>query len=227
MRIAVLGTGSVGRAVAGRLGELGHDVVVGTRDPATTLARTEPDGAGTPAYPTWAAHHPEIRLVTLADAGAHAELIVNATNGNASITALQGTGLGERTGTIVVDVANPLAFGDDGVGLTVAITDSLGEQIQRAFPQARVVKTLNTMNAAVMVRPGLVPGDHVVFVAGDDPDAKTVVTELLGAIGWPGPRILDLGGIRAARGTEAYLLTWLTVAQTIGTFEFNIAVARG
>jgi hypothetical protein len=226
MRISVLGTGMVGRALAGRLDGIGHDVVVGTRDPATTLARTDPDVAGTPPYAVWAPAHPSVRLVTLPEAGEHAELVVNATAGTASIAALEGARLGDRPGLVIMDVANPLAFTPDGPTLTVAITDSLAEGIQRTLPATRVVKTLNTMTAEVMVDPSRVPGEHVVFVAGDDPDAKATVTGLLGEIGWPGPRIVDLGPLTAARGTEAYLLTWLAVARALGTFDLNIGILR-
>lgn len=131
MRIAVLGTGTVGRAIAGRLVGLGHDVVVGTRDPAATLARTEPDRQGTPPYRQWQEQHPDVRLVASADAGAHAELLVNATAGAASVDALTAAGAGEREGLVVMDVANPLVFTDDGPALSVANTDSLAETLQR------------------------------------------------------------------------------------------------
>ena len=124
MRIAVLGTGMVGRALAGRFAELGHDVVVGTRDAAATLERTEPDRAGTPPYGQWQDQHPDVRLVPLPDAGAHAELLVNATAGTASVEALGAAGVGERPGLVVLDVANPLVFTPDGPALSVANTGS-------------------------------------------------------------------------------------------------------
>jgi predicted dinucleotide-binding enzyme len=226
MRIAVLGTGMVGRALAGRLAGLGHDVVVGTRDPDATLARTDPDRAGTPPYRQWQEQHSDVRLVALPDAGAHAELLVNATAGAASAEALAGAGVAERDGLVILDVANPLVFTAGGPALTVANTDSLAETLQRTFPQTRVVKSLNTMNAQVMVDPARVPGEHVVFVAGDDADAKATVSGLLGELGWPQERVVDLGGLAAARGLEGFLLLWLPIAQAYGTFDLNIAVHR-
>jgi predicted dinucleotide-binding enzyme len=159
MRVAVLGTGMVGRAIAGKLSELGHEVVVGTRDPVTTLARQEPDFYGNPPFAAWQAEHPAVRLADLADAAAHGELVVNATAGGAALEALRLAGAGNLDGKVLVDVANPLDF-SQGMppSLSVVNTDSLGECIQREFPSARVVKTLNTVNASLMVNPGIVGG---------------------------------------------------------------------
>jgi 8-hydroxy-5-deazaflavin:NADPH oxidoreductase len=226
MKISVLGTGQVGRALAGGLAARGHEVVVGTRDTDATLARAEPDAQGTPPYSRWQGEHPDVRLVTLADAGAHAELLVNATSGAASADALAAAGVGERDGLVVLDVANPLVFAEDGAALSVANTDSLAETLQRAFPAVRVVKSLNTVNSAVMVDPGRVPGDHVMFVAGDDAAAKQTVVGLLGELGWGPGRVLDLGGLRAARGMETWVLLWLSLTQAVGTYDLNITVAH-
>ena len=124
-----------------------------------------------------------------------------------------------------MDVANPLDF-SKGVPptLTVVNTDSLGEQIQRAFPQARVVKALNTVNADVMVEPSLVPGDHDTFVCGDDAAAKETVTALLRDFGWK--HVIDLGGIGSARGTEMLLALWVRLMGALGTAQFNFKVVR-
>jgi 8-hydroxy-5-deazaflavin:NADPH oxidoreductase len=225
MKISVLGTGQVGRALAGGLAALGHEVAIGTRDPDATLARTEPDAQGTPPYARWQDDHPDVRLLAFADAGAHAELLVNATSGTASVDALAAAGVGERDGLVVLDVANPLVFSGDGLSLSVANTDSLAETLQRAFPTARVVKSLNTVNNAVMVDPARVPGEHLMFVAGDDVAAKEVVTGLLGELGWAG-RVLDLGGLRAARGMEMYVVLWWYAARAVGTFDVNVALER-
>jgi 8-hydroxy-5-deazaflavin:NADPH oxidoreductase len=227
MRIAVLGTGIVGRTLAGKLTDVGHDVVIGTRDVDATLARTDPDGMGNPPFAVWQREHEDIRLVVYADAGTHAELFVNATSGEGSLAALEAVGPERLAGRVVVDVSNPLDFSQGFPPLLlVANTDSLGEQIQRTFPEARVVKTLNTINCRVMVDPGRVPGDHDVFVAGDDAEAKDVVRSLLREFGWPDARILDTGGIRAARGLEMYLPLWLTLLGVLGTGDFNIHVVR-
>ena len=227
MRIAVLGTGMVGQAVAGKLAALGHEVVVGTRDPQETLARSEPDYLGNPPFGTWLETHSGIGLGTPAEATAAAELIVNATNGAGSVAMLESAGEENLAGKIVVDIANPLDV-SQGMppSLFVCNTDSLGEQIQRRFPQTRVVKALNTMNCEVMVDPAKVPGEHDVFLCGEDADAKRQVTELLESFGWPAEHIRDLGGITSARGTEMYLALWVRLWGALGTGHFNIAVAR-
>lgn len=227
MTIAVLGTGAVGQAVAAKLATLGHDVAVGTRDPDATLARTEPDALGNPPFAVWREAHPEVGLATPADAAARAELIVNASNGAGSIAFLESAGEQNLSGKVLIDIANPLDF-SHGMppSLLVSNTDSLGEQIQRRFPQARVVKALNTMNCEVMVDPDKVPGDHDLFVCGEDSDAKRQVTELLRDLGWPPARIVDLGGITAARGTEMYVALWLRLWGALGTGHFNIAIVH-
>ena len=227
MRIGVLGTGMVGRALAGRLAGLGHDVMIGTRDVAETLARSEPDGMGNPPYSEWQKGNRAVRLARFIEAGAHGELIVNATAGTGALPALEAAGATNLSGKVLVDVANPLDFSQGFPPLlSVVNTDSLGEQIQRAFPDARVVKTLNTMNAYVMVEPSRVPGRHSVFLAGEDAPAKETVKGLLGEFGWPEEAIIDLGGIRAARGTEMYLPLWLSLMGVLSTGDFNIQVVK-
>jgi len=133
----------------------------------------------------------------------------------------------DLAGKILIDVANPLDF-SQGMppSLLVANTDSLGDQIQRAFPDTRVVKALNTINCNVMVDPARVPGEHDVFLAGDDEEAKTTVRELLQSFGWTAERIIDLGDIAAARGTEMYLVLWLRLMGALQTGDFNIKVVR-
>jgi predicted dinucleotide-binding enzyme len=165
--------------------------------------------------------------VTFPEAGAHGELVVNATAGGASLAVLESAGAERLAGKVVMDVANALDF-SQGMPptLSVANTDSLGEQIQRAFPDARVVKTLNTVNAFVMVEPSRVPGEHVIFVSGDDAAAKETVKGVLRGFGWSEGSIIDLGGIRTARGTEMYLPLWLSLWNATGTGDFNIGVNR-
>jgi predicted dinucleotide-binding enzyme len=227
MKIAVLGTGMVGQALAGRLSELGHDVTVGTRDVEATLGRTEPDYLGNPPFAVWQDGHPQVGLKTATDAAAEAELIVNATNGEGSIAMLELAGEENFAGKVLIDIANPLDFSQGRPPfLFVSNTDSLGEQIQRHFPQTRVVKALNTMNCQVMVDPSRVPGEHDVFVCGEDADAKRQVAELLESFGWPAARIRDLGGISSARGTEMYVALWLRLWGAVGTGDFNIAIVQ-
>ena len=226
MQIAVLGTGMVGRAVASRLAELGHEVVVGTRDVTVTMGRDEPDGMGNPPFRVWVEVHPEVRVAPYAEAAAAAEIVVNATNGDGSITALTAAGEDNLAGKVLVDIANPLDF-SAGMPPTLFVkdTDSLGEQIQRAFPAAKVVKTLNTMNAYLMVDPKqLAGGDFSVFLSGDDPDAKATVADLLRGFGHTD--IIDLGDITTARGAEMVIPIWLRLWTTLGTPTFSFKIVR-
>ncbi len=227
MQIAILGTGSVGQTLAVRLTGLDHQVSLGTRDPANTLARTDPDRFGTPPVRDLLATHPELNLATFADAAHGADLIVNATHGEASEAALRAAGADDLAGTVVLDVTNPLD-GSHGFppSLWVKDTDSLAERLQRAFPGIRLVKALNTMNCALMIDPGqLAGGDHSVLVSGDDPAAKEVVTELLRSFGWRD--IIDLGDLSTARGAEMYVALWVRLLPVVGgAGQFNIKVVR-
>jgi hypothetical protein len=226
MKIAVLGTGMVGQALAGRLAGLGHDVTVGTRDAAATLARTEPDAMGNPAFRFWAESQPQVRLATFPDAAAAAELVVNATSGAVSIDALTAAGRDNLAGKVLLDIANPLDYANGfPPTLLVKDTDSLGEQIQREFPELKVVKSLNTMNAHLMVNPGLLAGGHhTVFVSGNDADAKKTVTALLESFGHTD--VIDLGDITTARGTEMVLPIWIRLFGALGTPMFNFKIVR-
>jgi hypothetical protein len=195
VRIGVLGSGNVGQTIAGKLTELGHDVRTGTRSEGNYR-----------------------------DAAAHGELVFNCTAGTGSLEALRAAGEEELRGKVLVDVANPLDF-SKGMPPTLSVCndDSLGERIQREFPDARVVKALNTVNAGVMVEP--IQGTNL-CVCGDDAAAKSQVVALLGEVGWPAESVLDLGGIQAARGMEMYLPLWLGMMGALGTPAFNIAIAR-
>jgi 8-hydroxy-5-deazaflavin:NADPH oxidoreductase len=225
MRYAVLGTGTVGQAIAGKLVSLGHDVAMGTRDPEATLARNEPDAYGNPPVARWLDEHSQVRLLPFADAASFGESVVNTTAGTASLTALDAAGAGNLAGKVLIDIANPLDF-SQGMppSLNPVNTDSLGEQIQRAFPDAKVVKTLNTMNAQVMVEPSRVAGEHHVFVSGDDADAKKATAELLVSFGWPAAGVIDLGDITTARGTEMLLPVWLRLWGALGHVDFNFHI---
>jgi predicted dinucleotide-binding enzyme len=226
MKIAVLGTGTVGRTIAAKLAELGHEVVIGTRDPAATLARTEPDAMGNPPFPVWQAEHPAVRLAPFAEAAAQGYLVVNATGGTGSLDALARAGEANLAGKVLLDVSNPLDFSRGfPPSLFVSDTDSLAEQIQRAFPGVRVVKSLNTMNAAVMVDPGSVGGgDHSTFVSGDDAEAKQIVVELLGSMGHTD--VIDLGDLSSARAAEMLLPVWLRLMRALGTPHLQFKIVR-
>jgi predicted dinucleotide-binding enzyme len=216
MRFGVLGTGLVGKTLAGKLVELGHEVTMGSRRAGNETALAWVGAAGDRAHEG-----------SFADAAAFGEVVVNATNGASSLAALEAAGADNLAGKVLVDVANPLDFsGGMPPSLTICNTDSLGEQIQRAHPGAKVVKTLNTVNADVMVDPGSVPGDHAIFVSGDDEEAKSAVIDLLGSFGWSREAVVDLGDISTARGPEMYLALWIRLMGSLGTPHFNIAISR-
>jgi predicted dinucleotide-binding enzyme len=226
VRLGILGTGVVGKTIAARLAGLGHEVMVGTRDPEQTLSRTEPDAYGNPPFGAWQEERPEVKLGTFGEAAAHGEVVVKATVGGVSLEALELAGEGNLNGKIVMDVSNPLDF-SRGMPPTLAVsnTDSLGEQIQRRFPEAKVVKTLNTMNAYLMVDLAQLAGaDHTVFVGGDDAEAKDTVAGLLRSMGWID--IIDLGDITTARGTEMLLPVWLRLFGALQKPIFNFKVVR-
>lgn len=212
-RVGVLGTGMVGQAIASRLVELGHDVVMGSRS------------ATGEKVVAWAGSHPErARAGTFADAAAHAErLLVNATGGTVSLDVLAACDEPDLAGKVLVDVSNPIAS-HGPLRLEPVMDDSNAERIQRAHPDLRVVKSLNTMNCDVMVRPASVPGEHDVFMAGDDDDAKAEVRSLLESFGWPAGSVRDVGGLEAARGLEMYLPFWISLRMTLGHNAFNIRV---
>jgi 8-hydroxy-5-deazaflavin:NADPH oxidoreductase len=227
MKIAVLGTGVVGQTVGGKLAELGHEVTFGTRDPEETRGRTEPGQFGNPGFGTWLATQSSVGLATFTEATHGADLVVNATNGQGALAALNAAGADNLAGKVLLDITNALDFSAGfPPSLFVGNTDSLAEQIQRTFPDAKVVKTLNTVNAYVMVEPRkLADGDHTIFLSGDDADAKATVTELLRSFGWTD--VLDLGDLSSARGTEAYVTLWVRMMMALGNNgQFNVKVVR-
>jgi predicted dinucleotide-binding enzyme len=216
----------VGQALAARFVDLGHEVTIGSRDPDAALARTEPDGMGNPPLRTWSAANPAVRIATFADAARGADLLVNATAGQHSVAAIGTIADDDRAGAVLLDVANLLDF-SAGFPPHVAVDDqqSLGEQIAQAFPTLRVVKSLCTMNAAIMVQPHLVAGgEHTAFVSGDDPAAKELIAGLLAAIGHRD--VVDLGGLATARGQELLLPMWLRLMAALGTPLFQWKVQR-
>jgi predicted dinucleotide-binding enzyme len=226
MRFGILGTGVVGKTIAARLGSMGHEVMVGTRDPEETMSRSEPDQYGNPPFGAWQQEHPGVRLGTFGEAAAHGEMVVNATAGAVSLEALEMASENNLNGKVLMDISNPLDF-SRGMPPTlwVSNTDSLGERIQRRFPEAKVVKTLHTMNAYLMVDPTqLAEADHTVFVSGDDTEAKAKVTNLLRSFGWTD--IIDLGDITTARGTEMVMPIWLRLFGALQKPIFNFKIVR-
>ena len=218
MKIAILGTGMVGATIGSKLVQNRHDVRMGSRtadnEKAAAWLAGQTAGKG------------RASVGTFADAAQHGNVIFNCTAGSASLQALQMAGSDNLRGKVVIDIANPLDY-SHGMPptFTVCNTDSLGEQIQRAFPGAMVVKTLNTMNCKVMVEPSLVPGEHVVFMSGDEPAAKEQVkTFLTHDFGWNPRNVIDLGGIVTARGPEMVLALWVNLRGVLGHNQFNFGI---
>lgn len=217
MKIGILGTGDVGRTIGKKLVELGHDVRLGSRNAANEKGQAWARGAG-----------PRASSGTFADAAAFGEVLFNCTLGMASLDALRAAGAANLSGKVLVDVANPLDF-SKGMPpiLGIGNTDSLGEAIQRAFPDARVVKALNTMWCGVMVNPRMLPDSHHTYVSGNDAEAKQVVKGLLRSFGWKEEEILDLGDLSTARGTESLLPLWVRIYASTGSGAFNFKIVFG
>ncbi|MFN2593374.1 MAG: NADPH-dependent F420 reductase [Actinomycetota bacterium] len=216
MRFGVLGTGGVGQTLATKLVELRHEVTMGSRQKGNEKAVAWAQSAGSGASEG-----------TFEDAAAFGDVVINATAGAGSIDALNSAGGDNLAGKVLIDVSNPLDFSEGfPPKLTVCNGDSLGEQIQMAFPTAKVVKTFNTISSDVMVAPQMLPGDHVVFLSGNDDNAKGQVTDLLGTFGWPEQRVIDLGDIETARGTEMYVMLWIRLMGPMGGPHFSIALTK-
>ncbi|MGW4842189.1 NADPH-dependent F420 reductase [Nocardia brasiliensis] len=235
MKIAVLGTGEGGRLHAAKLAELGYEVVLGTRDPAVTLARTEPDRMGNPPLSEWSAAHPEIPVHTFGEAAAAADqLVINGIDGASAVAALSGISE-QLAGKVLIDYGVPYNYTEHGPypwptpwgampSFTVLDTDSLGEQIQRALPDTKVVKAFVTQEQATVVDPATVNGgDHTMPISGNDAAAKAAVTDLLKSYGWTD--ILDLGDLVAARGQEMYAHLHSALGFALGG-HFGIKIVR-
>jgi 8-hydroxy-5-deazaflavin:NADPH oxidoreductase len=216
MKIAVFGTGMVGKAIATKLTELGHEVKMGSRTAGNEKAVAWVASAGTNASEG-----------TFAEAAAFGEILFNCTKGDVSLDVLKLAGEANINGKTLVDISNPLDF-SKGMPPTLFVCndDSLGETLQRTFPGVHVVKTLNTMNCNLMVNPAGLPGDHNVFVSGNDAGAKSEVKKLLASFGWSEKNTIDLGDITTARGTEQLLPIWIRLMGTLGTASFNFKVVR-
>ncbi len=213
MKISILGSGMVGQALARKLLQLGHDVMIGTRNPEKLA--------------DFAAQNPTLKTGPVNESAAFGELVFNAAKGDASLEVLKAAGAGNLSGKILVDIANPLDF-SNGMppSLFVGNTDSLAEQIQRAFPETKVIKAFNTMTASLMVEPqALADGDHTLFLCGNDAEAKKHLEGLLSE--WFGWRdILDVGDISAARATEALLPLWIRLYMKFGTGKIQFKIVR-
>lgn len=217
MRFAVLGTGEVGQAIATKLVAVGHEVMMGSRtadnDRMAKWAEVNGDRASGG---------------TFAEAAAFAEAVVNCTAGVRTLDALAQAGADNLAGKLLIDVANAVVVSGriEPPTLEGCNTDSLAERIQRTYPDARVVKTLNTINYEVMVNPARIPGDHVIFLSGNDPRAKADTREVLGSFGWPQDRVIDLGDVTSARGPEMFLALFSRLFLLFRTAHLSIAIQR-
>lgn len=198
MKIGVLGTGQVGGAVGQKLAALGHDVMLGSRDPAAK-----------------AALFPQLRVGTIAEAAAHGEWVVNALPGEQSLIELRNCAI---DGKILVDIGNY------NVAVDQPIVVPLGEAIQQEHPKVRLVKTLNSVSAHLMVNPGELKSGHSVFIASNDADAKSKVETMLRSFGWQD--VIDLGDLRACRAMEQLIPLWMSLESKFGNPHFNLSVVR-
>jgi 8-hydroxy-5-deazaflavin:NADPH oxidoreductase len=216
MRFGMLGTGVVGRTLAAKLVDVGHEVTMGSRRDGNDAALRWAESAGERG-----------RQGTFAEAAKFGEIVVNATAGAASLSALGMAGAANLEGKVLIDVANAIAP-DTGFPpqLAVCNNDSLAEQIQRAYPASRVVKTLNTVTADVMVNPRMLGEPHTIFLSGNDTSAKDDVGRVLQSFGWDQAEIFDLGDISTARGPEMYLALWLRLFVAAGTPHLNVRLVR-
>jgi 8-hydroxy-5-deazaflavin:NADPH oxidoreductase len=227
-RIAIMGTGSVGQAYASKFISLDYEVMMGTRNVSEKLADTAKGVYGNPPFSEWHSANKNVKLGTFQEAAAFGEIILNATMGGKSIEALRMADVKNLDGKILIDIANPI---DYSKGMPPSLlpelsnTNSLGEEIQKTFPDVRVVKTQNTMWNGLMVNPAMLNGgDHTTFICGNSTEAKEIVKEILKSFGWPEKNILDLGDISSARGMEMYLPLWLRIWGATGSGAFNIKI---
>lgn len=224
MKIGMIGGGGVGQTLGAALIALGHQVVIGIRTPsAEELAKARPQGA---TLTDWSARTGGA-VADFATAARGAEVVFNVTPGQHSLAALRAVGADALAGKVLVDVANPLDF---SAGMPPFLDSafsgatSLGEQIQAEFPAAKVVKAFNTVAAAVMVTPSLIPGGHELFLSGNDAGAKAAVQGLARDLGWTG--FVDLGDIVGARAQEAVLPVWVRLWMTGGSPLVTLKVVR-
>ena len=208
MKIGIFGTGIVGRTLAAKLSTDGHEVMIGTRNVANTLAKTEPDGMGNPSYKEWQKQNQKVKLGTFADAAKFGETIIIATFGDFTKNAIDLAGKENFSKKVVIDTTNPLDF-SKGVppGFTVTLGNSLGEQIQKHIPDAKVVKAFNTIGAHIIVNPTREDGVPDLLIAGNDESAKKQLGDLIKTWGWNS--VVDMGDISQSYWLEAFAMIWI------------------
>ena len=215
-RVGVLGSGEVGRRLAGGFRGCGHDVMIGSRDPAKPELRqwlSEEDGA-------------RIEAGTFAQTAAHGELLVLALFGDAAEEGIAAAGREHFAGKVVIDAMNPLDFsGGFPPKLSIAGEDSLGERVQRALPDAKVVKAFNTIGSPYFVQPSFSDGQPTMLIAGEDDEAKGVVRDLLADFGWSD--VVDIGGIDGSRELEAICIAWVKIGGRRGAWDHGFRLLVG
>ncbi|HEY1978186.1 MAG TPA: NAD(P)-binding domain-containing protein [Candidatus Baltobacteraceae bacterium] len=209
MNVGILGSGDVAKALAAGFLSRGHRVMLGTRD-VTKLT-------------DWQKENPGGRVGSFADAAGFGDVIVLATLGTATVDALRQAGVDRFADKVVIDAANPLRQGNAGPQLAIGFDDSLGEQVQRAIPQARVVKAFNTVGSPYMIDPKFEGGPPTMFVAGDDDRAKQFVSGILRDFGWD---VADLGGIEASRYLEPMCMAWVAYGARTNTWHHAFKLLR-
>jgi hypothetical protein len=215
MRIGIIGSGHVGMTIADGALRAGHQVRLGARTPEKPELRDWLERAGEGAS-----------LSEIDGAAEFGDLLVNATAGDGSLEALRTAGAENLAGKTLLDIANAGDSVDGGFELTYVNDVSLAEEIQRAFPELHVVKALNTMHREVMATPEKVPGDHAVFICGNDEEAKAQVRQLLGDFRWRDENVIDLGDLTASRALEMFVPLWVRINSALGGRLFNISVVR-
>ena len=214
-RVGVLGTGEVGRRLAAGFRARDHDVMIGSRDPGKPDLREwlSDEGAG-------------IEVGTFAQAAAHGEFLVLSVLGSAAEEAIAEAGRENFTGKVVIDAMNPLDFsGGFPPKLSISGEDSLGERVQRALPDARVVKAFNTIGSPYFVDPSFGEGPPTMLIAGDDEEAKRTVGDVLADFGWS--HVVDIGGIEGSRELEAICIAWVKIGGQRGSWDHGFRLLVG
>jgi predicted dinucleotide-binding enzyme len=195
MKVAVLGSGDVGKTLAGGFLQYGHDVVLGTREPNKVA--------------DWAAQHPKARIDSFANAAKFAEVIVLAVKGTAAADAVRAAGAANLARKVVIDATNPIADAPPVNGVVKFFTnldESLMERLQREFPDARFVKAFNSVGHRSMIQPKFQGGKPTMFICGNDDAARQTVRGILDQFGW---ETADMGKAEAARAIEPLCMLWL------------------
>jgi len=230
MKVAIFGTGNVGQTFAERFISLGHEVMMGTRNVEQTLKREGNNNNGGSIFKNWISQNGQVKLGTYAEVSKFGDVVLNALSGGATLETFKSIAERDMKDKIIIDIANPLDFSQ---GFPPSLiqglnnTNSLGEELQKIVPYAKVVKTLNTMYCGIMVNPAMInQGNHINYLCGNDEEAKTKVKSILNSLGWKNENLLDLGDITNARGTESVLLIWTRIYRATQNGAFNLAIVK-